>query len=294
MKRLIGGVLGGVTAVLLLAACGQSAVVDAVPAASPYEGPLCVEVTAAPDDEKADRTGAAGLAVDCDTTPIGYTEPDPYENSVSRSPTAALERGLKEPNRGADSGLREARREDDRVLHVYEVDRRIKQAVIVHRGTAIDGSTGWYVESWARCDWAELPAALADELGLQVWTDNSGRRVPTTRVASAPGPEHCSWEDMTFLSTDGGDLDGSSLSLIAAMATTFWRGHPSSEASDGPQECWTQASAAAALGSPFWKTALRLPSRFQWTRRFLAIHRPGRSALLQHITVGPISSYPLC
>ena len=199
--------LCGVSAILLMAACGQSPVVDAVPAAPPYEGPLYVEVTAAPHDEKADRGGAAGLAVDCDTAPVGYTEPDPYENSVSRSPTAALERGLKEPNRGAGSGLREARREDDRVLYVYESGWRIKQAMIVRRGTAIDGNTGWYVESWARCDWAELPMALADNLGLQVWNDNSGRRISTTRVASAPGPEHCNWEDMTFLSIDGGDLN---------------------------------------------------------------------------------------
>lgn len=88
------------------------------------------------------------------------------------------------------------------------MDRRIKQATIVHRGTAIDGNTGWYVESWARCDWAELPPALADNLDLQVWTDASGRRVATTRLASSPGPEHCSWQDTTFLSIDGGDLNG--------------------------------------------------------------------------------------
>ena len=204
MRRL----LCGLSAVLLVAGCGQPAVVEGVPGAPPYEGPLYVEVTAAPADEKADRSGAAGLAVDCDTPPVGYTEPDPYENSVSRSPTAALERELRESNRGAASGLREARREDDRILYVYEVDRRIKQAMILHRGTAIDGNTGWYVESWAHCDYAELPAVLADDLGLQVWTDNSGRRVPTTRIASGRGPEHCNWENMTFLNVDGGDLDG--------------------------------------------------------------------------------------
>jgi len=204
MRRL----LCGLSALLILSGCGQPVVLEGVPTAPPYEGPLYVEVTAPPDDEKADRSGAAGLAVDCDTPPVGYTEPDPYENSVSRSPIAALKRERKEPNRGADSQLREARREDDRVLYVYEVDRRIKQAMIVHRGTAIDGNTGWYVESWARCDWAELPPALAEGLGLQVWTDSSGRRVPTTRIASSRGPEHCNWEDMTFLNVDGGDLDG--------------------------------------------------------------------------------------
>lgn len=207
--RTPGFALVGMTAALLLTgACGQSVVVDAVPEAPPYEGPLYVEVTAAPDDEKADLTGAAGLVVDCRTPPIGYSEPDPYENSVSRSPTAALDRGLGEPNRGMDSGLREARREEDRVLYTYEVGRQVKQAMIVRHGTAVDGRTGWYVESWARCDWAELPPALADDLGLEVWTDTSAQRVPTSRLESSRGPEHCDWEDMTFLSIDGGDLDG--------------------------------------------------------------------------------------
>lgn len=92
------------------------------------------------------------------------------------------------------------------MLYTYEVDRRVKQAMIVHRGKAVDGGTGWYVESWARCDWAELPAALGDALGLEVWTDPSGRRVATGRVVSSRGPEHCDWQDMTFLSIDGGDL----------------------------------------------------------------------------------------
>lgn len=94
------------------------------------------------------------------------------------------------------------------MLYTYEVDRRVKQAMIVHRGTALDGEIGWYVESWARCDWAELPPELANDLGLEVWTDESGRRVPTSRVASSRGPEHCDWQDMTFLSLDEGDLDG--------------------------------------------------------------------------------------
>lgn len=78
----------------------------------------------------------------------------------------------------------------------------------MHRGPAVDGRTGWYVESWARCDWAELPPELAEALGLDVWTDASGRRVPTTRAASSRGPEHCNWDDMTFLSLNGAELDG--------------------------------------------------------------------------------------
>lgn len=217
MRRL----LRGFPAVLLVAACGAPVVVEGVPAAPPYEGPLYVQVTAPPGDGRSDRSGAAGLVVDCDSPAVGYAEPGPYENSVSRSPTAALERELREPNRGAPSGLREARREDDRVLFVYEVDRRVRQAMIVHRGTAIDGKTGWYVESWARCDWAELPAALSDDLGLQVWTDSSGRRIPTSSIVSGRGPEHCSWEDMTFLNVDGGDLDEGETYLERPQSTLY-------------------------------------------------------------------------
>lgn len=195
------------TAALLLTACGRGVVIDAVPQAPPYEGPLYVEVTAAPDDQEADHSGAAGRVVDCDGPSVGYSEQQPYADSVSRSPVAALERELRQPTRGASSGLREARRETDRVLYVYEVGGRVRQAVIVHRGPAIGGDVGWHAESWARCDWAELPPALADALGIEVWTDRSGRRVPTSRLSSSRGPEHCDWQDMTFLSLHGGDLE---------------------------------------------------------------------------------------
>jgi hypothetical protein len=32
-----------------------------------------------------------------------------------------------------------------------------------------------------------------------VWEDESGRRVPITRIQSFQGAEHCSWTDITFL-----------------------------------------------------------------------------------------------
>ncbi len=40
-----------------------------------------------------------------------------------------------------------------------------------------------------------------------MWTDKTGRRLPTSRVSSGLGPQHCSWEDMRFLRLDGGDLE---------------------------------------------------------------------------------------
>jgi hypothetical protein len=192
---------------LLTAACERSAVVDAAPEAPPYRGPLVVEVTAPPSGQTADRSGAAGQVVDCDSETTGDVTAGPYDGGeVWRSPEVALTQAVGEAFRGVTEGFREARRETDRVLYTFEVDRRVKQAYIVHRGPAVDGHTGWYVESWARCDFAELPEAVAELVGLQIWTDATGRRVPTSRVESQPGSEHCDWQDMTFLSLDGGDF----------------------------------------------------------------------------------------
>ena len=197
------------SAALLLAACSRSPAIDAVPGARPYDGPLHVEVTAAPDDQGADRSGAAGRAVDCDAPATGDSRTEPYDGGpVSRSPATALRRGLGGSGRSGPEGLREVRREADRVLYVDEVDGRARRAAVVHRGRSVTGGTGWYVESWARCDWSELPPGAAEEQGLQIWTDADGRRVPTSRVVSQAGPEHCDWQDMTFLGLDGGDLDG--------------------------------------------------------------------------------------
>jgi hypothetical protein len=98
-------------------------------------------------------------------------------------------------------GLLVATEEEDRVLYVLEVDGAFKQAVIVRNGPATEGAggAGWYVESWAHCDYSEMPRSFTDSLGLQIWTDSSGRPAPTTSVQSWRGPEHCSWQSMTFL-----------------------------------------------------------------------------------------------
>jgi hypothetical protein len=44
-----------------------------------------------------------------------------------------------------------------------------------------------------------LPDEVTDGLGIQVWTDGAGGRVPTSAVQSAKGPEHCDWQSATFL-----------------------------------------------------------------------------------------------
>jgi hypothetical protein len=204
LRRWVGAVC--CTVVLLASGCGNPVLGDAAPEAPPYEGPLFVEVTAPPTDQRADRSGAAGQVVDCDAPAVGDSRMGTYDGgSVSRTAARALSAGVGETYLGS-TRFREARVETDRVLYTYEVERRIRQAYIVHRGLAVDGRTGWYVESWARCDWAELPE-LAEKIGLQIWTDGTGRRIPTSELVSGRGPEHCGWQTMTFLNVRGGDLE---------------------------------------------------------------------------------------
>jgi hypothetical protein len=40
---------------------------------------------------------------------------------------------------------------------------------------------------------------VTDDLNIGIWEDESGRRVPVTRIHSFQGAEHCSWTDITFL-----------------------------------------------------------------------------------------------
>jgi hypothetical protein len=165
-----------------------------------YSGPLHVTRDAATHP----RAGAAGDVVDCDTWGAGgFDDQDVYgDGATADSPEEALEVSRGEGGfGGVQDGLLVAASEDDRVLYVVEVDGVVKQAVIVHDGPATEGAggDGWYVESWAVCDYAELPRAFTDSLGLQVWSDASGRPVPTSTVASWRGPAHCDWQSMTFL-----------------------------------------------------------------------------------------------
>jgi hypothetical protein len=82
----------------------------------------------------------------------------------------------------------------------YDVADRTKVAVVLADGIRdFNGDEGWGVVAWAQCDPAELPAAVTEDLGIGVWEDASGRRLPVRRVHSYQGPEHCSWTDITFL-----------------------------------------------------------------------------------------------
>ena len=165
-----------------------------------YDGPLYLTRA----DAKHPNAGAAGDAVDCGTWGDGgFNDQDVFgEGATAASADAALDVARSERGfGGAQEGLLVAKEEDDRVLYVLDVAGQLKQAVIVRNGPATEGAggAGWYVESWAHCDYSELPRSFADSIGLQIWTDSDGHPVATTTIESWVGPEHCDWQSMTFL-----------------------------------------------------------------------------------------------
>jgi len=190
-----------VCALASLSACGGSEPGSGHHAVGTYAGPLHVARTAATHPS----AGAAGDVVDCDAWGDGGSSGDGVyaEGATADSPSGALETARGEGGfGGVQEGLQVAREEDDRVLYVVEVGGVVKEAVVVHDGPATEGAggPGWYVESWATCDYSELPRSFTDSIGLQIWSDAHGDPAPTSAIESWKGPEHCDWQSMTFLS----------------------------------------------------------------------------------------------
>lgn len=99
-----------------------------------------------------------------------------------------------------ETGYRVEREDGDRMLLSYDVDEQTKSAFIAADGIRdYNDDEGWGVESWAQCDPAELPAGVTDALGIVVWENASGKRVPVAEVQSFQGAEHCDWQGITFL-----------------------------------------------------------------------------------------------
>ena len=185
----------------VLTGCGQGLPATGQSAGSAYSGPLVVTR----DQATHPRAGAAGDVVKCTTWGTGGSaDGEVYaEGATAATAEGALEVAAGEwLVDGPTDGLRVARREEDRVLWVLEVAGVVKQAVVVRDGPATEGAggDGWYVESWARCDAAELPRSWTDRIGLLVWEDAAtGEPVPTTELEARRGPEHCDWQETTFL-----------------------------------------------------------------------------------------------
>ncbi len=198
---------------LMLAGCGSSAeVVKGGPASSPYDGPMGLPVDYRDRATVLERSGTAGRALECDGDPYagGGADYDSGLASVQGSAKGALENLFEEDFVGAlpEQGYRIEREDDGRVLFSYDVDDRTKIAFVASENVQdYNGDEGWGVEAWAECDPSELPASVTDDLGIHVWEDASGDRVPVTRIRSFQGAEHCDWQDITFLQLDRGRAD---------------------------------------------------------------------------------------
>jgi hypothetical protein len=183
--------------VLLLAACGGSEpatelVERSASATPPYAGPL--------------DAGAAVSALECDgETPYEHGEGyyDDGLATVQSSPAAALRNYMRESGPGSiapSDGYAVEREEGGRVLLSYDVDGRTKVAMVAADDVRDwDDDEGWGVREWAQCDPSEFPEAVTEALEIGVWEDESGRRVPTTRIQSLRGSEHCSDEYVTYV-----------------------------------------------------------------------------------------------
>jgi hypothetical protein len=180
-------------AAVLLAGC-ESVVVDRGGSATPpYDGPL--------------NGGAAAVAaLECDgETPYQRGEHG-YDDGLAKvqaSAEAALGDYMRESgpiSSTPSEGYAVEREEAGRVLFSYDVDGRTKVSMLAADGVRDwNGDEGWGVRAWAQCDPSELPSDVTEDLDIGVWEDESGRRVPVTRIQSFQGAEHCSWTDITFL-----------------------------------------------------------------------------------------------
>ncbi|GAB3521767.1 hypothetical protein [Arthrobacter monumenti] len=205
-------VLWASSVLMLLTGCGAHTVVSAGdPVPTPYSGPMKVPQSFADRASVRERSGAAGLALECSGKPFAgggadYLESDLYE--IGDSAAEALDNYLSgEPNARyatPGEGYQVERENGGRVLLSYDVDGETKVAFVAAADVGnYAGDRGWGIEAWAQCDPAEFPTAVAEDLGFGLWTDERGRTVPTTMVLSQPGPEHCGWDDLTFLYLGG-------------------------------------------------------------------------------------------
>ncbi|MFK4103332.1 hypothetical protein ACI2L1_25285 [Streptomyces sp. NPDC019531] len=198
------GVLLAVLVAAAAVACGpgEDVVVEGIPAATPYDGPLNIPTKEL--DEYTPRavrlaSGAAGRALECAGEISVGNGPEAWgDGDGGDSPEDGLRLYFDLLDPGVPrSGYRVERRETDRVLYSYDVGGRTKVAVVVAKDQK--GRPGWGPETSASCDPSEFPASYTDSHGVEIWTDRDGDRVPTTEVSSGPGDDHCGWRKVHFL-----------------------------------------------------------------------------------------------
>ena len=119
------------------------------------------------------------------------------------SPESALQAGLQLGEQWwlDPTDLRTSVRKETRVVFVHDVAGRARFAALVERGPR-DHIDEWRLSSWAMCEPSELTGDDADNVGYGVWLDAGGDPVPISEVMTLRGPEHCGWEDVTFIEVD--------------------------------------------------------------------------------------------
>jgi hypothetical protein len=181
---------------LMMAACAKptSPLAPDSAARPAYAGPLYLPFSTDDQAPLLDRAGAAGKALGCRYPPYGGGT-EPYDDGLLEVwPTyaGALVGFLGPDDTGGfpRSGYRLERTDGNWALLSWDVDGRTKIAIIMRDGIRdYMGQRGWGVETWAECDPAEFPAAITDALGIGVWSDRNGERVPVARVQSFPKEE---------------------------------------------------------------------------------------------------------
>jgi hypothetical protein len=200
VRYVLAAVVLGVSA--FTAGCGDPVVkvpgdIRGESVADPYDGPLHLPSVNPTHKDPLVRSGAAGRALECtgDVYQGGYGKRTGVSGRY-RSPMEALRILSANWDMLPSSGYRVEREDGERILYSYDVAGKTRIAVIVVKDDA-----RWRVEAAARCDPAELSDSATDEMGVGVWTDQNGDRVPVAELSSRQGPAHCNWESITFLIT---------------------------------------------------------------------------------------------
>lgn len=211
--------IAAVVLVLSATGCGSDPEQSVLIAAAESELPR-VDLSRKPVADSPDPSIGAGAAsdhVDCDygvSQGLGAIDFGPPQPSFD--PDAALTlfitQGLFPLPR---HGYMAVGQDEHRRLYTYSVDASSKVSIVVADSAEVEldaEGEGWTVEAFATCDPAEHDSSFDDQLPFEIWLDETGRRVPSSVVSSASGPEHCDLESATFLSIDNGryvaDPDG--------------------------------------------------------------------------------------
>ncbi len=202
--------------VLLTGCAAPGAVVAAsVEASGSYKMPLSSSPSPSAEVDLVNQPGAAGRVVQCTGPVASTTVPAPFDGEDSgATPQSALDAARKWARwDGAQEWFALARVEGARRLYVFEVDGVAKQALILRHGPTLKGDgtratvIRWWLESWARCDYAEMPESVVQAQGLQIWTNANGKRQLTSAINSFDFGAGC-YSGMTALDL-GGPVSGS-------------------------------------------------------------------------------------